>query len=99
MMTFDEVKNPVHYNGDGEVQCKRAMKSMLSAVPLWMSGDTVYWWGCAFKYLWRWPNKNKVKDINKAIESLENMRRSAIEDLAERSGIDVETFPEEEMYD
>ena len=25
-----------------------------------------YWWGCAFKYLWRWPYKGVREDLEKA---------------------------------
>lgn len=63
----DTVESPAHYRGDGEVDCMRAMASA-------MSGDlfgppcapfAAFWWGCAFKYLWRWPRKNGAEDLLK----------------------------------
>lgn len=60
----DERPNPGHYEGDGEVSCARALRSMtwtstLPPMQLW-------WWACAFKYLWRWPWKNGAEDLRKA---------------------------------
>lgn len=56
--------NPGHYEGDGEVSCERALRSMtwLSTLP----PMALWWWGCAFKYLWRWPWKNGADDLRKA---------------------------------
>ena len=85
---FDDISNPVHYNGDGEVPCKRAMKSMLSVAPKWMSHETSYWWTCALKYIWRWPNKNRIKDLLKAKQSIEYAILCAQEDLLDRSWTD-----------
>lgn len=86
---YDDVKNPIHYAGDGSVECRDALRSMMFPAPSWMSAETAYWWGCAFKYLWRWPHKNQIKDINKAIRCLEYMRESAVNDIA-AGGIDDE---------
>ena len=60
----DERPNPGHYEGDGEVPCARALRSMtwLSTLPPMQ----LWWWGCAFKYLWRWPWKNGAEDLRKA---------------------------------
>lgn len=60
----DERPNPGHYEGDGEVSCARALRSMT-----WMSTlppMQLWWWACAFKYLWRWPWKNGAEDLRKA---------------------------------
>lgn len=84
-VSFDDISNPIHYNGDGEVPCKRAMKSMLSVTPEWMSHETSYWWTCALKYIWRWPNKNRIKDLLKAKQSIAYAILSAQEDLLDRS--------------
>lgn len=81
MNEFNDVNNPIHYNGDGVVQAKDAIASMLYNQPSWMSGATVYWWGCAFKYLWRWPFKGRIKDIDKAIWCLETLKNHATADL------------------
>ncbi|WP_417352161.1 Lar family restriction alleviation protein [Gordonibacter pamelaeae] len=60
----DARPNPGHYEGDGEVSCARALRSMtwLSTLPPMQ----LWWWGCAFKYLWRWPWKNGADDLRKA---------------------------------
>ena len=62
--TVDERPNPGHYEGDGEVSCARALRSMtwLSTLPPMQ----LWWWACAFKYLWRWPRKNGAEDLRKA---------------------------------
>ena len=73
----DIVKAPAHYMGDGEVECKRAMQSMMTNTAF--VGTAMYWWGCAFKYIWRWPHKNGVQDIDKAIECLTELRKAVEE--------------------
>lgn len=80
----DMVKAPAHYRGDGEVDCKRSVRSMMS--PADVSPLVGYWWGCTFKYLWRWPMKHKQRDmieqdIDKCIESLQNMKEAYLDDL------------------
>ena len=97
MLIHDDVSNPIHYTGDGKIQCKHALKSMFAATPMWMSGETNYWWGCAFKYIWRWPNKNRIKDIDKAIQCLKYMRDSAIEDIADQHGFDLCSMSDDEI--
>ena len=71
---FHPVKAPKHYAGDGEVECRRALKSMLHKAESVLNADTIYWWGCAFKYLWRWPWKNGIQDIEKAMQCIEYMK-------------------------
>lgn len=75
---FDDVKRPYHYEGDGVIQCMDAMESMMyhSCV----DGSQAYWWGCAFKYLWRWPHKLGLKDLKKARQCLDYL----IEELEEK---------------
>lgn len=71
---FHPVKAPQHYAGDGEVECKRALKSMLHHATdpgAKLGADAIYWWGCAFKYLWRWPWKNRRQDLAKCRQCLE----------------------------
>lgn len=75
--SHDDVHEPAHYAGDGTVTCKVAMRSMMHGIV--MRGDAAFWWGCAFKYLWRWPRKHarpagKLQDIDKAIECLRALR-------------------------
>lgn len=68
-----KVKDPIHYRGDGRVDCKRAMMSMLSASHAAVSNSAAYWWGCAFKYLWRWPWKNGREDLEKCKECIDQI--------------------------
>lgn len=64
----DPVTAPAHYEGSG-VERKDAMKSMMHGADV--EPSQAYWWGCAFKYVWRWPRKNGAEDIRKAITCLE----------------------------
>ena len=66
---FDDVKRPFHYEGDGKISCMDAMKSMMHAIDA--TPPMIYWWGCAFKYLWRWPHKNEVQDLKKARQCID----------------------------
>ena len=86
---YNDVSNPVHYAGDGEVQCKRALESMMTPAPSWMSHIASYWWGCAFKYLWRWPNKNKIKDLLKARQCIDYLIIQATEDVKDHPIMDI----------
>ena len=67
----DERPNPGHYEGDGEVSCARALRSMLHGVKL--APIAIWWWACAFKYLWRWVWKNGVKDLMKARDCIDRL--------------------------
>lgn len=60
----NNVENPSHYDGNG-VDCKTALRSVIGS-----EGMIDYWWGCAFKYLWRWKNKNGVEDLHKCIQCI-----------------------------
>ena len=68
MTTLEETMNsetfPPHYMGDGRITCKDAMYSMMRNFH--HRGVTGYWWGCAFKYIWRWPYKGVREDLEKA---------------------------------
>lgn len=66
---FDDIKRPFHYEGDGLITCMDAMKSMMHCIEA--SGVVSYWWGCAFKYLWRWYNKNGIEDLKKAKQCID----------------------------
>lgn len=70
----DPVKAPRHYAGDGKIECKHAMRSMTHEVT--MDAYAAHWWQEAFKYVWRWPHKNGLQDIDKAIESLTLLREA-----------------------
>lgn len=71
---FHPVKKPKHYAGDGVIACKDAMKSMLSGSEEKLKAFQIYWWGCAFKYLWRWPWKNGAQDIEKCEQCLKYLK-------------------------
>jgi hypothetical protein len=84
-MTDDEdVSAPRHYRGDGIIECMDAMRSMMTidnvykTMPEVRNGETArlqpivfYWWGCAFKYLWRWIWKNGVQDLRKCRQCID----------------------------
>lgn len=67
--TEDPVERPAHYEGDGEVPCMRALRSMMTGADV--TPTQAYWWGCAFKYLWRWPHKGGRQDLEKASRCIE----------------------------
>lgn len=77
---------PGHYAGDGYVTCSRAMESASvqdevaprSAMQMW-------WWMCAFKYVWRmWSKADPVADAEKAIDCLGHVAAHLEEDADER---------------
>ena len=61
----DAVEHPAHYAGTG-IECMDAMASMMGAVASDVPPIAAYWWGNAFKYLWRWRKKNGREDLEKA---------------------------------
>ena len=65
----DPVEAPAHYAGDGRVPCMDAMRSMMTGADV--TPNQAYWWGCAFKYLWRWHMKGGEQDVRKAKRCLE----------------------------
>lgn len=76
---MDDVKNPSHYEG-ATVDCMTSMASMLEAGHVIHTGEDadgtmpaagVYWWGCIFKYVWRWSRKNGLKDLLKARQCID----------------------------
>lgn len=66
----DAVHKPEHYQRGG-IECKDVMNAMLEGVEV--PSVVAYWWGCALKYLWRWPAKNGVQDLEKCRECLRIM--------------------------
>lgn len=78
----DMIKAPEHYEGNG-ITCMQAMDSMMSNAPKTFSASTMYWWGCVFKYLWRWPKKGKITDLQKAQRCLEYLIDYAMKDAME----------------
>lgn len=69
--------NPRHYEGDGAIDCQAAMRSMMFSVSTKFSPMVVWWWGCAFKYLWRWHWKNGVEDLRKCADCIERLIEEA----------------------
>lgn len=68
----DEVSNPRHYMGHTGITCRAALESMMGA-----EAEMHYWWGCAFKYLWRWREKNGVQDLMKCRQCLDYLVEAA----------------------
>lgn len=79
-MTNDPVTAPIHYSGDGKTECMKAMRSMMTYAELPLI--QAYWWGCAFKYLWRWTHKNGKQDLMKCRQCLDYLIKEADEDAA-----------------
>ena len=77
-LTVDE-DCPEHYRGDGFITASRAMRSAISRWPVAIamcSVMAVWWWCCAFKYLWRCMVKGKtLEDIDKTIDCLYKLRK------------------------
>ena len=70
--TNDPVYAPAHYAGDGKIECKAAMGSMMAGYDsAAVCSNVAYCCGCAFKYLWRWPLKNNREDLRKARECID----------------------------
>lgn len=83
--TDDPVKAPAHYAGDGEVDCRRAARSMVFGWAGWLKVATAHrsvpqlardlmmlvWMFQAFRYIWRAPLKNGVEDLRKAVRCIE----------------------------
>lgn len=63
---FHPVKEPKHYAGDGKIACMDALRSMIHGSEAELTAPMIYWWGCSFKYLWRWVWKNGRQDLEKA---------------------------------
>lgn len=76
------MKQPRHYQGNG-IETMQAMDSMMFGADV--SNMEAYWWGNAFKYLWRWPWKNGVEDLRKAMRCIEYLIAEEEKYDAERS--------------
>lgn len=79
----DAVSHPSHYTGGG-IEAKDALKAVMGCAqecfvdvidgrPFYktLTPMAFYWWGCAFKYLWRWTNKNGVEDLRKCRQCID----------------------------
>ena len=71
----DPIHEPAHYRGNGEVEAKRAIASMMAGYDaLGVPSEAAWWLGNAVKYIWRHAGKNGAEDLEKAAECV----RSAI---------------------
>lgn len=74
-------KTPIHYKGSVEgCDCETALCSMLGRIRskneperacvslVQRNPMAVVWWAMAFKYLWRWPFKGGISDLEKAVD-------------------------------
>jgi hypothetical protein len=59
----DIVNHPSHYS-NGRIECIDAMHDMMDKSEI--SEQAAYLWGNLFKYIWRWPAKNGLEDLQKA---------------------------------
>lgn len=73
----DMVHHPRHYMGDGKIECKDAVKSMMHGADI--TNNQAGLWYLAFRYLWRWPWKNGIQDLEKCKQCIDFL----IEDLKE----------------
>lgn len=74
------VSHPSHY-ASGGIECKDAMAAAMApgydfdpmegAEFLRLTPMAFYWWGCAFKYLWRWDKKNGIEDLQKCKQCID----------------------------
>lgn len=65
----DAVSHPSHYTG-GQIECKDAMKAAFGGAN-GLPAMAFYWWGNAFKYLWRWRYKAGVTDLQKCKQCID----------------------------
>lgn len=72
---MDDKHVPDRYAGTG-ITCSEAMFSMQRASGI-TQPDALWWWGCAFKYLWRWWAKGGKEDLDKAIDCVERLKEIA----------------------
>ena len=63
VLDVDMVDSPPHYNSSS-IECIDAMAAMSQGS--YVDPHESYCWQNAFKYIWRWPHKNGVEDLNKA---------------------------------
>lgn len=66
----DPVHHPSHYSWRGGMEAADIVAEMTRGA----EGAEAYWLGCAIKYLYRYPKKNGLQDIEKAIECLQRLR-------------------------
>ena len=78
----DNVNNPKHYAGSTSLECIECMRVTFGSVATYD-----FCLGNAFKYLWRYKNKNGAEDIKKARWYLDYVQHDIERDgSAENSG-------------
>lgn len=63
------VSDPRHYDGDGIIKCRDALESMMAHADV--PAEACYYWGCAFKYIWRWHMKDGLQDLYKCRQCID----------------------------
>lgn len=66
----DAVHHPSHYSWRGGMEASDIAREMCKG----SEGIAAYLIGCAVKYLYRYPKKNGLQDLDKAIECLTMLR-------------------------
>lgn len=82
MSKIEVEEDPIHYRGDGKIRARMAMQSMMFNAHTKLSPQGIYWWGCAFKYLWRFLWKDGIKDLDKCINCIQYVK-------SEMEGVDT----------
>lgn len=78
----DNVNHPKHYEGSCSMECIDIMQMIF--------GPEIICWYClvnAFKYMWRWRNKNGIEDLDKADWYLNKYRSIEFTPLSRMSTI------------
>lgn len=60
---FQDVYTPAHYTQDDTIECIDAIKALTKHID---DGFEAYCLGCVVKYIWRFQDKNGLKDLLKA---------------------------------
>lgn len=72
--TYDDVTYPIHYAGNNKITCKDALNSMMCPLEAAITPKLGYWFGCAFKYLWRaFLKGDPEKDLKKCKQCVNEM--------------------------
>ena len=70
MAEADPVHHPGHYVWRGGLECIEICRELCQG----SDGIAAYLIGCAVKYIYRYPRKNGLQDLDKAIECLTMLR-------------------------
>lgn len=81
MAEADPVHHPSHYAWRGGPECIEIARELCQG----SDGIAAYLIGCTVKYIYRYPKKNGLQDLDKAIECLTMLR-----DIEARKGEDTD---------